>query len=105
MSLYIFPRLVLASWVRTVCAKSIACAREVGQWRVAGVCGRAIRARSLDGCSHEVIRDLCTVSLTYDRCYYLHGVRYVPMCVGVRFMRLTGAYVKYVRARDSCKIA
>ena len=30
MGLYIFSRLVLASWVRAVSAKSIACAREVG---------------------------------------------------------------------------
>ena len=59
------------------------------------MCGRAIRARSLDGCSRQLIEDRCTVSLAYDRRFYLRGVRYVPMCADVQFVpdRLTGAHV------------
>lgn len=68
--------------VRTVCAHT---------W------GRAIRARSLNGFSCQAIRDRCTVSLAYDRRFYMRNVRYVPMCAGVRFVqdRSTGAHVRW----------
>ena len=69
--------------------------------------GRAVRAKSLDECSRHVIRGGCTVSPAYDRYFYMHGVLYVPMCADVRFVpdRLMGTHIRYVRARDSCKIA
>ena len=76
--------------------KSLACTREVGRRCVAGMCGRAVRARSLDGCSCKVIGDRCTVSLAYDCSFYMRGVRYVPMCAGALFVQdsLVGAHVR-----------
>ena len=60
------------------------------------MCGHATRARSLDGCSRQVIQDRCTVSLAYVRCFYIRGVPYVPVYAGVRVVqdRLTGAHVR-----------
>ena len=65
MDLYVLFRQVLASWVNTVCTGfSHVCARLVGG--EVPVCERAICARSLDGCSREVVRVWCIVS--FARC-------------------------------------
>ena len=49
------------------------------------MCGSTIRARSLDGYSHQVIRDRYTMPLACTRRFCIHIVGYVPVCAGVRF--------------------
>ena len=51
------------------------------------MCGRAICATSLDGCSRQGVRDRCTVSLTHNRRFYMRGLRYVPICAGFQFVQ------------------
>ena len=61
---YIVPR-VSPAFVhvrRTVCA---------------GVCRRTSSIRLLDGCSRQVIRSRCTVSLAFERCLCMRSERYV----------------------------
>ena len=66
------------------------------------MCGRAVRARSLDGYSRQVIRDRCTVSLAYDRRFFMRGVRCRPMCAGAA-RSLDGCSHQVIRNR--CRVS
>ena len=69
MDLYILFRQVLASWVNTVrTGFSHVCARLVGG--EVPVCERAMCAKSLDGCSLELVRVQCILSLATRFCAY-----------------------------------
>ena len=73
MDLYVRFRQILASWVNTVCTGvSHVCARLVGG--EVPVCERAMCARSLDGCSREVVRVRCVVSLARYPLLSIRGV-------------------------------
>ena len=101
MGLYIFSRLVLASWVRTVCAESIACAREVEIGNLSYV-----RAKSVGGelpvCAGARFVQACLMGAQVWG--FETGVQYPSRMTGVLTCAACGM-CRCVRARDSCKIA